>query len=92
MRNLKGVRFVAQVRRSLISLEVMGSLWYYVRIEKEIIKVIIASLVALKLNKVNRLYILLGSVRNNRGTCASIQDEDQAILWINRLGHVHENG
>lgn len=71
-RTLKDVKYVPQLRKNLISLGVLDSLRYSVRIEKGLMKVISGSLVALKEKKVNGLYILLGNVSKDRGNVASI--------------------
>lgn len=86
------MRYVPQLRRNQVSLGVMYSLEHFIQIEKGIIKVISGSLISLKENKFNRLYILLGNIGQNRDIIAFTQEDDLAMVWHNKLGHMNEKG
>jgi len=89
---LKGVRFVPQLKRNLISLSMFDSLGYCTRIKHVVCKISHGALITVKGSKMNGLYILDCSIVIGNASVASVVPHNNSELWHLRLGHVSERG
>lgn len=91
LRTIPSVRFVPDLRRNLASVGMLDSSGFNVKIEGGIMKILKGSLVVMKANNHNDLYILEASTVT--GTVATITSgADKTRLWHLRLGHISEKG
>ena len=91
-RLLKNVRYVLDIRRNLISLDVLDSLGYKARIENGYMKIAKGSMTIMKGKLSNGLYTLLGETVIRTTTVMSKSKNDKTDLRYKRLGHVSAKG
>ncbi|TYK21886.1 reverse trancriptase [Cucumis melo var. makuwa] len=65
---------------------------YTIKLENRVMKVTKGSLIKLKENKRNALYVLEGTVVSGSAAIASNKVTDMSMLWHKRLVHVSERG
>lgn len=93
IRRLTNVRYIPDLKKNLISLGVLDTDGYKVKIENGVLKVIRGALVAMKGTQKSNLYFLDGSTVTGRVSISSSPDNqtsDSSRLWHMRLGHVGE--
>ena len=91
---LKNVRYIPELKRNLISINMFDDLGYSTRILNGVLKISNGSLIIAKgnKNKSNGLFILEGSTIVGHASVASNTLIDKTKLWHLRLGHVSERG
>jgi len=91
---LKDVRYILELKRNLISINMFDDLGYSTRILNGVLKISNGSLIIAKgnKNKSNGLFILEGSTIIGHASIASNTLIDKTKLWHLRLGHVSERG
>ncbi|KEH40324.1 hypothetical protein MTR_1g027280 [Medicago truncatula] len=82
---LRYVRFVPELMRNLISLNMFDSLDYCIRIEYGVYEISHGALITLKGSKMNGLYILDGSIVIGNVSAASVVPHNNSELWHLRL-------
>ena len=91
IRELKDVRHVPDLKRNLISLGMLDKIGYLVKLESGSLKFMKGSMVVMKGNMNNHLYVLQGlAVTGN--VAVSNQNLNKIMLWHVRLGHMSERG
>lgn len=88
-RTITGVRFVPDLRRNLLSVGMLDSSGFNVRIEGGIMKVIKGSLTVMKGHKYNGSYIL-EAVTVTGTVTTTANGIDKTRLWHLRLDHISE--
>jgi len=68
------------------------SLSYDTRIDHVVCKISHGALIIVKGSKMNRLYILDGSILIGHASVASVTSHNNSELWHLRLGHINERG
>lgn len=84
------MRHVPQVKRNLISLSVLGKARCTIRVESSVLKVAKGSLVLMKSDTSNDLYVLQGTTITSNITIVVNQSQDKILLWHLMLGHMNE--
>ncbi|KAK0586137.1 hypothetical protein LWI29_001641 [Acer saccharum] len=92
VRVFRDVRYVPNLKRNLISLGTLDEEGYTYKAEKCVLKASKSSLVILKGDKKNGLYVLKGEAIINEVTCIASKISDKRSLWHMRLGHMSERG
>ncbi|KAK0579981.1 hypothetical protein LWI29_034466 [Acer saccharum] len=92
VRVFRDVRYVPNLKRNLISLGTLDEGGYTYKAEKSVLKASKGSLVILKGDKKNGLYVLRGEVVTNEVACIASKISDKGSLWHVRLGHMSERG
>ena len=92
VRVFNNVRYVPNLKRNLISLGTLDEEGYTYKAEKGVLKASKGSLVILKGDKKNGLYVLRGEAVTNEAACIASKISDKGILWHMRLGHMSERG
>ncbi|KAK4841553.1 hypothetical protein QYF36_006375 [Acer negundo] len=92
VRVFSNVRYVPNLKRNLISLGVLDEEGCCYKAEKGVLKVSRGSLVILKGDKRNSLYVLKGVTVTNEIACVATKTSDITSLWHKRLGHMSERG
>ena len=92
IRVFKNVRYVPNLKRNLISLGTLDEEGYSYRAERGILKASKGSLVILKGDKRNGLYVLRGVTVTDEAACVASKICDKGSLWHKRLGHMSEKG
>ena len=90
VRIFKNVRYVPNLKRNLISLDVLDEEGCCYKGEKGVLKVSRGSLVILKGDKNNGLYVLKGKTVTNEVACVATKTSDITSLWHKRLDHMSE--
>ena len=91
IRELRDVRHVPDLKRNLISLGMLDKIGYLVKLESGSLKFMKGSMVVMKGNMNNHLYVLQGlAVTGN--VAVSNQNLNKIMLWHVRLGHMSERG
>ena len=88
-RELVDVRHVPNLRKNLISLGMLDKMGCFVKLESGTLKVMRGSMVLIKGNLSNGLYVLYGTVVTG-DVWVSNQNLDKTMLWHLRLGHMSE--
>ncbi|KAH9780126.1 hypothetical protein KPL71_007968 [Citrus sinensis] len=91
IRELANVRHVPDLKRNLISLGMLDKMGCVIKLESGILKVLKGSMVLMKGNLDNGLYVLQGSVVTG-DVGVSNQNLNKTLLWHFRLGHMSERG
>lgn len=86
------VRYVPDLRRSLISLGMFDKGGYVCKTENDTMKIVKGVMVKLKGKLTNGLYLLQVNALLGTAAIASSQDQKKAKLWHMRLGHASEKG
>ncbi|RZB53427.1 Retrovirus-related Pol polyprotein from transposon TNT 1-94 [Glycine soja] len=91
---LKNVRYIPELKRNLISINMFDDLEYSTRTLDGVLKVSKGSFVIAKgnKNKSSGLFILVGSTIVGHASISSNTLIDKTKLWHLRLGHVSERG
>ncbi|KAJ4976637.1 hypothetical protein NE237_001743 [Protea cynaroides] len=94
VRTLTDVRHIPDLKKNLISLSTLNSIGCSYTGGGGALKVSKGSLVVMKGNKVNNLYVLQGSTVTGSADVSSSSDSDKDTthLWHMRLGHMSERG
>ncbi|KAL3532842.1 hypothetical protein ACH5RR_006363 [Cinchona calisaya] len=94
VRTLTDVRYVPNLKKSLISLGTLEALGCKYTGECGVLKVTHGALVVMKAHKSGMLYILQGSPVKGAAvvSTADQSDTDTTKLWHMRLGHMSEKG
>ena len=89
---LKGVRYIPELKRNLISLGMIDDLGYTIKVERGDLKILKGSLIVMKGVKKNGIYSLLGNTVV--GSLSTVTDSkiNETMLWHRRLGHVSQRG
>ncbi|KAK0591233.1 hypothetical protein LWI29_037324 [Acer saccharum] len=90
VRVFRNVRYVPNLKRNLISLGTLDEEGYAYKAERGVLKASKGSLVILKYDKKNGLYVLRGGAVTNEVACIASKISDKGILWHMRLGHMSE--
>ncbi|KAH9699562.1 hypothetical protein KPL71_024410 [Citrus sinensis] len=91
IRELRDVRHVPDLKRNLISLGMLDKIGCLVKLESGTLKVLKGSMVVMKGNMSNGLYVLQGSAVTG-DVAVSNQKLNKTMLWHMRLGHMSEKG
>ncbi|KAH9679155.1 hypothetical protein KPL71_026007 [Citrus sinensis] len=91
IRELRDVRHVPDLKRNLISLGMLDKTGCLVKLESGTLKVLKGSMVVMKGNMSNGLYVLQGSAVIG-DVAVSNQKLNKTMLWHMRLGHMSERG
>ncbi|KAH9650990.1 hypothetical protein KPL70_026576 [Citrus sinensis] len=91
IRKLRDVRHVPDLKRNLISLGMLDKTGCLVKLESGTLKVLKWSMVVMKGNMSNGLYVLQGSAVTG-DVAVSNQKLNKTMLWHMRLGHMSEMG
>ncbi|KAH9684927.1 hypothetical protein KPL70_013734 [Citrus sinensis] len=91
VREITQVRHVPDLKRNLISVGMLDQMGCIVKAEKGVLRVIKGSMVIMKGNKNNGLYVMNGQTVIGE---ASVTESgvDKTKLWHLRLGHISEKG
>ncbi|KAK0574737.1 hypothetical protein LWI29_028298 [Acer saccharum] len=92
VRVLRNVTFVPNLKRNLISLGTIDEKGYTYKAEKSVLKASKGSLVILKSDKKNGLYVLRGVIITNEAACIASKISDKGNFWHMRLSHMSERG
>ena len=87
VRDLQDVRYIPDLKKSLISLGALESHGYSITLKDCGLKVFLDNLVVMKGMRRKHLYFLQGSTVTGNLAITSIGDEDTTRLWHMRLGH-----
>ena len=91
IRELRDVKYVPKLKRNFISLGMLDKMRCLVKLESDILKVMKGSMVVMKENMSNGLYVLQGSAVTSE-VAVTNQNIDKSMLWHMRLGHMSERG
>ncbi|KAH9754460.1 hypothetical protein KPL71_015451 [Citrus sinensis] len=91
VREITQVRHVPDLKRNLISVGMLDQMGCIVKAEKGVLRVIKGSMVIMKGNKNNGLYVLNGQTVIGEASVTE-SGEDKSKLWHLRLGHMSEKG
>ena len=91
IRELRDVRHVPDLKRNLISLGMLDKIGCLVKLESGTLKVLKGSMVVMKENMSNGLYVLQESAVTG-DVVVSNQKINKTMLWHMRLGHMSERG
>lgn len=86
------VRYVPELKRSLLSLGMFDKAGYVCKLENGTIKIIKGAMVKLRGKLANGLYILEGQTILGTATLTSLNEQQTTTLWHRTLGHVSERG
>ncbi|TXG59999.1 hypothetical protein EZV62_014572 [Acer yangbiense] len=92
IKTLSNVRFVPDLKRNLISLGVLDASGFCYKAQNGTLKVTKGSLVVMKAEKKNGLYLLNGVAVTGSVAISSPIIDDKTSLWHRRLAHVSEKG
>ena len=92
IRELREVRHVPNLKRNLISLSTLDQLRCFIKMESGVMKVIRGSIVVMKGNMHNSLYVLQDTAVTGDVSVSSSLGLDKILMWYLRLGHMSENG
>lgn len=92
IRELKQARYVLNLKRNLISLGMLDQMGCSVRIESGVMKIVKGTMVIMKGNRKNGMFILDGEVVNSEVGITSNVVIDRKKLWHLRLGHISKKG
>ncbi|KAK8931206.1 hypothetical protein KSP39_PZI016897 [Platanthera zijinensis] len=92
VRTLTDVRYVPDLRKSLISLGTLEAAGYSYTSDGGYLKVKKGALVVMKGERCGTLYRLIGSTITGDAGVSTTPDEDSSLLWHARLGHMSERG
>ncbi|KAJ0860808.1 putative RNA-directed DNA polymerase [Helianthus annuus] len=91
--DLKDVRYIPDLKRSLLSLGTLEKMGYHVSLREGKAKVIKGSMVVLSGTRIkNNIYMLDCKVVDGVATVASEEGDDEALKWHKRLGHISQQG
>lgn len=91
IRQLKNVRHVPELKRNLISLSMLDKMRCLIKFEFGTLRVIKKSMVLMKGDMNNGLYVLHGSTVTGDGEVSN-QNLNRTILWHLSLGYMSERG
>ncbi|KAH9706111.1 hypothetical protein KPL70_012113 [Citrus sinensis] len=91
VREITQVRNVPDLKRNLISVGMLDQMRCIVKAEKGVLRVIKGSMVIIKGNKNNGLYVMNGQTVIGEASITE-SSEDKSKLWHLRLGHISEKG
>ncbi|KAH9657209.1 hypothetical protein KPL70_022963 [Citrus sinensis] len=91
IRELTNVRHIPDLKRDLISLGMLDKIGCVIKLESGTLKVLKGSMVLMKGNLDNGLYVLQGFVVTG-DVGVSNQNLNKTLLWHFRLGHMSERG
>lgn len=89
---IKNVRYVPNLKRNLITLEILEDDGDVFKSNKNILKVMKGSLVVLKVSKRNGLYYLLEKIVITQDPSSFTVTENKSKLWHNRMEHIGNKG
>ncbi|MDO7987387.1 hypothetical protein OC713_02560 [Sweet potato little leaf phytoplasma] len=92
VRILSNVRFVPELKRSLLSLGEFDKAGYTCKLENGTLKIVKGAIVKLKGKLEKGLYHLIDSTIVGTAAVTSLKEQQAAKLWHMRLGHVSEKG
>jgi hypothetical protein len=92
IRTLMDMRHVPELRKNLISLEVLDYVGYKCTTQGGVLKVSKDILIVMKAKRIRNLYHLQGRTEINQAVLASEGASDSSCLWHQRLGHMSEKG
>ncbi|TXG72438.1 hypothetical protein EZV62_001017 [Acer yangbiense] len=92
VKTLTDVRYIPDLKRNLISLGVLDSNGYCYKAQNGVLKVMKGSMVVMKAEKRNGLYLLDGVAIIGTAAVAAPKILDKTTLWHRRLTHVSEKG
>ncbi|KAJ4708838.1 Retrovirus-related Pol polyprotein from transposon TNT 1-94 [Melia azedarach] len=92
VRRIQGVRYVPDLKRNLISLGMLDKSGCIFRAENGVLKVVKGSLVIMKGERRNGLYILQSMAPSGNSAESLNSTDDQTKLWHLRLAHMSEKG
>ena len=92
LKTLNDVRYIPDLKRNLISLGVLDSNGYCYKAQNGVLKVMKGSMVVLKAEKRNGLYLLDGVAIIGTAAVVAPKILDKTTLWHMRLAHVSEKG
>ncbi|KAH9682681.1 hypothetical protein KPL71_027445 [Citrus sinensis] len=92
IRELRDVRHIPDLKRNLISLGTLDQIGCSIKVESGVMKVVRGSIVVMKGNKQNGLYVLQGTAVTGDVSISASLGLDKTLIWHLRLGHISENG
>ncbi|KAJ0522195.1 putative RNA-directed DNA polymerase [Helianthus annuus] len=91
--DLKDVRYIPDLKRSLLSLGTLEKMGYHVSFREGKARVIKGSMVVLSGTRIkNNIYMLDCKVVDGVAAVASEEGDDEALKWHKRLGHISQQG
>ena len=91
--DLKDVRYIPDLKRSLLSLGTLEKMGYHVSLRDGKARVIKGSMVVLSGTRIkNNIYMLDCKVVDGVAAVASEEGDDEALKWHKRLGHISQQG
>ena len=88
IRQLREVRHVPDLKRNLISVGTLDQVGCSIKVEYGVMKIIRGSIVIMKGNKHNGLYVLQGTAVTGDVNISSSLGLDKTVIWHLRLGHM----
>ncbi|KAH9718762.1 hypothetical protein KPL71_022343 [Citrus sinensis] len=92
IRELRDVRHIPDLKRNLISLGTLDQIGCSIKVESGVMKVVRGSIVVMKGNKQNGLYVLQGTAVTGDVSISASLGLDKTLIWHLRLGHMSEKG
>lgn len=92
IRVMSNVRYVPELKRSLLSLGGFDKAVYVCKLENGTLKIVKGAIVKLKGKLEKGLYHLIGSTVVGTTTISSLKEQQATKIWHMRLGHVSEKG
>ena len=92
IRELRDVRHIPDLKRNLISLGTLDQVGCSIKVEFGVMKVVRGSIVVMKGNKQNGLYVLQGTAVTGDVSISASLGLDKTLIWHLRLGHMSEKG
>lgn len=89
---LTDVKHIPNLKRNLISLNMLNEIGYANKLKNSLLKVLQGSMVIMKGLKQNGFYILDGEVVTSLAKKGSGEEYKLMKLWQMRLGHVSDRG
>ncbi|CAM6109625.1 unnamed protein product [Calypogeia fissa] len=91
IRLLMNARHIPDMKRNLISLEILDSKGYYWNVVGGVLQVMAGASIILKGNKCRNLYVLEGNTMIGQAN-ATISSVEKMQLWHMQLGHMSSKG
>lgn len=92
IRGITNVKHIPELKRDLISLSMLDKTICSIRVKSSILKVVKGSMVLMRGDMINGLYILQGTVISGDVSISENEVQDKILLWYLRLGYISEKG
>ena len=92
IRELREVRHIPDLKKNLISPGTLDQVGCSIKVEYGVMKVVRGSIVIMKWNKQNGLYVLQGTAVTGDVSILASLGLDKTLIWHLRLGHMSEKG